>query len=195
MSLGSRYGDQLLSPDIRIRWAGWEARAYDLQRNGWDFHVDYSPQYYSYRMAMSNERAHMYGVSNHIGAETLEEGGHRILERFPLVEIALMGKDIYFNVTQPMNFQAVDMTPTPVDYGTYRKHISEFGVFKLKEQKVITEEPKRIILPDEYSVDELLDVILKKQEPDRQKYMEEQVKANPEKVRTEAEIIRFPNAA
>jgi hypothetical protein len=192
----------ILSQPIRLHWAGWETTTLKLQQNGWDLSASEEPYDGSMAIAFRHESSRVRGMSRmeqfnyHQSWHDMEYARHISLPcqigDFGVFQIPLdMGQ-------APYSFAAIDARPQrfdsymgkPMPKGRNAEAFDEWCHFA----KVGQRQARQIIVQDE-SIDELLDKIMKKQEPDKQRYFEEKVRreanAGPVPI-LQAQILSFP---
>ncbi len=165
--------DLLLSPEIRVEFAGFESTTLRLARSGWDMSIeeelDYARGGKFMRLAMRHDGAKLYAVSAPLEIRindihrALTEGGYyyELLRNIGFV-IQHVSPNIVWNLHE-MNRDAFVSRFNAMDPFPQRRveeaSIADFKFFKVSNPKVqdLIVDPKR--------VPELLDLILKCQEP------------------------------
>lgn len=158
-------------------WAGFESDTYRLQQQGWSISAEQDIRQCTMRLAFRHTGAAMFGVSDEIGWQyerhLMQYGGD-----FPLVRVHMMGREIRYHIQGSVdwNFQPIDAMPQFVK--TEIKSLEDMVHFAPALART-----KQIILPEE-SVPELMERILKLQQPEREAEFLRQAKDASEGLRT-----------
>jgi len=165
-------GPQLQSPPVRLHWYGFTGDTFSMQRAGWQFqlykdHARFSdivafhhPKLKTYAKFMVDDVwRHMRDSRDNYMDVNVEcsIGGDLVVSMY---------KEHTVNFSFSDNFTPLDMTPQWVDY-----YVSKHNLFRED-----TSPKNKIIVPDDPSVDELLDKLLKLQQPNQVKYFEDKVR-------------------
>jgi hypothetical protein len=176
-----------------VHWAGWETDTFRLQKAGWKISAEQDIMSNSMYLAMAHDGLGMRAISDrlvfnyHMAAD-----GYRGMEyvRDFVIQMRHVGRDIHVQTHGPMSFsfQPIDAMPTFTENRiTKLEDLAHFAAPLVKTRE--------IIIPQD-SVPELLERILKLQQPARTDRIREQVR-NPEgstweaqpQQRMEAQII------
>ena len=184
-------GPRLLSRPLRVHWAGWETDTYRLQKAGWQISADQDVFGNRMRIAMKHDGFQMRAVSPYIGfhyERALRD--HDYLGHIGLHVDRAMGRDIMIHEHGMVdwNFQAIDAQPTFTESRVSRiEDLAHFAAPLVKTRE--------IIIPQD-SVPDLLERILKLQQPARTGRIREEMRKYPEafeaqqpQQRMEAQII------
>jgi hypothetical protein len=172
MSVGN---PPLLSHPIRLHWAGWETDTHILQQCGWQISASQDQTYNRMQIAFKHKDFRVYGISEFIDFNfhayhlCNSVNQYEILKYIRDLNVRCeIGQQIYLHVQGPVNFKPVDTLP---QFTTLERNSIEDLIY-FAPNLARTQE---IIVPDK-SVVELMEEILKKQDPARQKYFEDKVR-------------------
>lgn len=169
-------------------WAGWRATGHELQRNGWEFTSYRSERTFSDMIVIEQKGVASF-VSGHI--DDIEARHHQHSLTVP-IGLRHVGREVIINGAGAMPIAVpLDMSPIS-EHEWYRIKHTEFSPFKV----LIAKEQQRIIIPQEPSVEEMLDKIIKMQQPAQVEYFNKKVKENkmPQATLT-AQIIQLRETA
>lgn len=176
--------EHLLSLPLKLNWAGWETNTHRLQANGWSlsaeqFMDDWCGGGPSMRIAMRHEGAQIYGMSGRVPFEpaySLDAMRHGDYVRNMMLPVQFMASRVVINHMEagPAAFSPIDAMPQFRPDTFVRKSLNDFAHFATP--LVRTQE---IILPEE-DVSELLERILKMQQPAKTEYFKQQLAADRE---------------
>ncbi len=163
-------GPRILSQPVEVHWAGFRSDTLALQREGWSISANQCFHDRTMQIALRHDKAQMRGISY------IDEWEYqKFLDRYgyyprpvPL-RLESVGREIYSHAltsVRDWNFQPIDATPMFVE--TPIKSIDDLVYFAPVHAKPV------IIPPD--SVPDLMERILKIQEPMREEYFREQAK-------------------
>jgi len=152
---------RILSRPLRLHWAGWETNTYALQQAGWQLSVEQDFWQNRMRIAMKHQGMNLMAMtpSFDFEYESAALDQQRYIESFPIQVAAAMGRDVVIHEAGRIDwmFKEIDATPT---FTTNRisklEDLAHFAVPLVRTNE--------IIIPDE-SVPELLERILKLQDP------------------------------
>jgi hypothetical protein len=167
---------RLYSKPVQLHWAGFETDTYKLQQQGWELSAEQELYDRTMRIALRHQQAGMYGISEKIDWDYFHED-QSIYSGFqrptPKVPIRMMSKNIMVEVmygkSTDFSFQPIDARPQYME--TTRMDISDLVHFAPLRAK-------GILLP-EASVPELMDQILKLQQPMREREILRDLKTTP----------------
>lgn len=155
-----------------MHWAGWETTTYNLQQAGWQISAEQNVFSNSIRLAMKHDGANMRAISDTVDFPYYEavERFYEVLPRI-LIHMRLMGRDVWVHEHGRVDwsFQPIDATPTMTENRISR--IEDLAHFAAPLVRT-----KEIIIPNE-SVPELLDRILKLQQPARTERIKEEMRS------------------
>ncbi|SFZ81608.1 hypothetical protein SAMN02983003_0591 [Devosia enhydra] len=191
---------RILSRPVELHWAGWKSDTMTLQQNGWDISAQQDIRTMQMGIALRAPHGVAYGMSAMMSWEFMEDQ-HRfgMLHRLPAQ--MRFGKDVMVHHQGPVEalwnqpWGAVDAIPQMVE--TRRTRLEDFAHFA--PAPLVRNNP--IVIPEE-SVSDLMDRILKLQQPDRTARIQAALR-NPEgydtrslpEQRFHAQIISFGKAA
>lgn len=163
---------RLLSPPMDFFWAGFRASSLDLQRAGWEIAVERSDYDMRVQILLYHRKLQAQGVSNYINYEVLENSVSAFGSgRVPIKTDLQLARDLY--VPARMSVHAVDMRPLWAE--TSHQNLEMTSVASYFRTLQAAPPDKRIIL-DKLSMDEVLQLALKKQEPVQEKIRREMIK-------------------
>jgi hypothetical protein len=150
--------ERFLSLPVTLNMAGWTSDTYRLQQAGWSLSADQDMRTMTMQMAMRHEQMGLYGVSARLAWEYLRDDPQFL--RNVELPVRWVGRDIIVQMmgTPDFNFQPIDAIP---QLRSQRKRLEDFVHFAPALART-----NQIIVPEE-SVEELMDRILKLQQPDR----------------------------
>lgn len=173
-----------------LHWAGWETNTFRLQENGWQLSAHQDPINRMLRIAINHPNLSMQGITalEHYDFERAYRENVYSGNPVPApISLFHMGKDIYikeYNMGR-IDFQAIDATPQFMS-SEIRK-LSDLAHFQTIQK------PQHEIFLKEASIDEILEMALKKQEPGqeqiRKRIMHEQKMKQYGLLHTELKVI------
>lgn len=168
-------GPRILSRPWVIHWAGWKTDTYRLQQSGWSLSAQQDINYGSLRIAMKHEQCQLYGLTNIIDHDYYEN--IRDPHDTPRQELHVvhMASRFTVNIHETLSataFSPIDAKPCIAS----RKIVTLDDLAHFAPPLVRT---KEIILP-EMEVPELLEMILKKQQPERTARLKAELAADRE---------------
>jgi hypothetical protein len=176
----------IVSPPIRVRWAGWESDTTRLWRAGWEISAEQDYYMDVLRIALKHKEAQMYGISNPIPYREIVSAGP-FNEREILAKIGLdmaIASDITLNIvdTSLPKFEPVEAKPTFIERKIY--HLEDLKIFKPSPKDA------QEVLLDMPTIDEVLKYALKLQEPIQAELREKKRRAEKfaEKARVDSEL-------
>lgn len=173
---GSPRNDAFLSQPVRIYFAGFESDTWKLQEAGWSLSAEQDIMSQSMRLAMRHEGLQLYGISDHQRWDYWDRMGGRM----PPLFVRHMAARMYVQMIEsaPFSFEPIDARPMYAPSRTSRiEDLVHFAPAMVRT--------KEIILP-EASVPQLMDQILKLQEPGRQERLKQQLAEEREGIRLDA---------
>lgn len=163
----------LLSRPLGIHWAGWETTTYRLQQAGWQLSADQDVYERRIRIAMKHEGMALYGMSRWTEFD-YERFAYEPRD-YPMIVMQAMGREVFIQEhgRVELNFQAIDAKPCFVaDRKVTRlEDLAHFAAPLVRSRE--------IIIPEE-NVDELLEKILKLQQPARTDRIREEMRRGSE---------------
>lgn len=162
--------DRILSMPVRVRWAGFESDTYSLQKSGWSISAYQDMIRQGMQIMLKHEGAQMYGMSELIDWRYTRRGPEQWGSSLPVIHFNIMGRHVQINMTGKIdwgNFKPIDAKPQ----WTNKSIQSLEDLVHFAPALVRTRE---IILPEE-SVPELMDRILKLQQPGREAELKRQL--------------------
>lgn len=159
---------RILSNPVRVHWAGFESTTYRLQQAGWSFSANQDVQSQTMRIAMRHGNMDLYAISPEIHWHYRDPNFHRdIIINMVTCSRSIMLSELYPRPDYWAAFDPVDMVPV------YTQHV----VNKLEDLVHFAPSlvrTREILLP-EATVPQLLDQILKLQDPAREAEFKRQV--------------------
>lgn len=178
----------IISPPIRVRWAGWESDTTRLYRHGWEISAEQDYYQDVLRIALKHKEAKMYGISNPIRYRELAHAGlgqmkmEEILREIGL-DVAL-ANDITLNIvdTSLPKFEPIEAQPTFIERKIY--HLEDLKIFKTRPKDA------QEVLLDMPTIDEVLKYALKLQAPAQAELREKKRRAEAfkERARVDSEL-------
>ncbi|MFG1395897.1 hypothetical protein [Roseixanthobacter pseudopolyaromaticivorans] len=149
----------MLSFPIKLDLAGWRADTWQLQQAGWAFSADQDIRSRTMQLAFEHKQMGLRGISARIDFEYLHQDQEYL--RHVVLPAQAMGREVFIHMhgSVPSLFQPIDAKPQLVEHR--RVKLEDYVHFA--PALVRTQE---IILPEE-SVEELMERILKLQQPAR----------------------------
>jgi hypothetical protein len=167
---------RILSRPLRVHWAGWETNTLALQQNGWQLNAEQDVWQNQIRLSMRHSGMNLHAMSNRMDFD-FHAAAHsdlQYLRALPFFVMSVMGRDVHIHEHGSLDWSAmkpIDAAPTLTTHKVSRmEDLVHFAAPMVRT--------KEIIIPDE-SVPELLDRILKLQQPARTDRIREQMR-NPE---------------
>lgn len=156
---------KIISPPMKVRFLGWTSDTYTLQRFGWSVSVLENVIYNSMYIAIKHDGLKIYGVSDMYSMDYQmlrhsRDGGYGELRDMEVnfsnlaskYTVMVHGNNIDFN-----KFSPIDAEPQMINFEP--KSLEDLCVFK----KVVHKEEEIIVDPK--SVSELMEQIVKMQDP------------------------------
>jgi hypothetical protein len=181
---------RLLSRPLRVHWAGWETDTFRLQKAGWKISAEQDFWQRRMRLAMEHTECQMRGMSPYLDFEyEYAIRDPRYLNDIVFHVDHVMGREVrvYEHGRIEWAFQPIDAQPTFTENKISRiEDLAHFAAPLVKTRE--------IIIPQD-SVPELLERILKLQQPARTDRIREEYRRSPEgfevapQQRMEAQII------
>lgn len=169
------------SHPIRLNFAGWESDTATLQHHGWQIesHEDISCR--QIMLAVHHPDWSLSGLSERVNDWDWHRPIH--ISEYPMLHMGMraLGKTINIHEGRHLQFKPVDCEPS----------VETSGIISLEDlchfrPRVL---PAKSIYVAEPSVDELLQRILEKQDPDRQRYYAEKAREDRALKQVHAQII------
>lgn len=155
---------------IKVHWAGMESDTVRMQRAGWNFMMDYRYEYMAFQFAMRYGSIGMACMFEEMQIEMLlkgmpiiahtgpPRGQDQVIIRSGAMEPSWRAIDMGAGMRNEHDMQSQGMS---TQYSLYEKFEELFP----EPSIVAAPEEKEIIVPDQHTVDDLLEFILKKQAP------------------------------
>ena len=170
-SATSELNARILSRPLKVEWAGWETNTYRLQQAGWKLSAEQDVFQNRMRLAMQHERMNLYAMSRMTEFEYERYAMDRSFD-FPMIVMQAMGREVFIQEHGRIDwgFNAIDAKPCITDRKISRiEDLAHFAAPLVRCNEVI--------IPEE-SVPELMQKILKLQQPARTDRIREQMR-NP----------------
>jgi hypothetical protein len=164
---------RLYSIPVPIVWAGFETDTYKLQQAGWSISAAQNIHNYTMQIAICHKQGGMRGLSMELPWEYMQEPDwHRA--KFPVIHMRMISEKVYIERIAGAAdgfdyFAPIDAVPRMMEFE--RKSLDDFVHFAPLRAK-------GILLP-EASVPELMDQILKLQQPMREREILRDLKSTP----------------
>lgn len=173
---GSPRHDAFLSQPVPVLFAGFESNTWKLQEAGWSLSAEQDIMSMSMRLAMRHEGLQLYGISD----STRWDYWDRMGGRLPALNVRHMAARMYVQIMEssPLSFEPIDARP-------FARNVTQSRLEDLVHFAPAMVRTKEIILP-EASVPQLMDQILKLQEPGRQERLKAQLAEEREGLRLDA---------
>lgn len=158
---------RISSPVTKVLWAGWESDTLRLQQAGWEVSAEQSIERLNYRFAFKHPNYRIYGLTNLIKYDNFYDAymHGQFVNELPPLTIQYMASRMEIRLLDNLTkFQPVDCVPN-LSINEQIKSIEDFMIFR-----PIAKEGEIIVAPE--TVPELLDLIIKKQDP-KQKELRE----------------------
>lgn len=155
------YRNDILSRPVPLNWGGWATDTFTLQQQGWSISADQDMERMAMRLALRNERAGMYGITERVNWDYLRFAEDR-LANLPMLRVHLMGRDI-----QVIHEDAPTLARwTPIDAQPQfsvqkRTRLEDFAHFAPAHTRT-----QQLIVPEE-TVDDLMARIIEMQQGPR----------------------------
>ena len=168
-SATSELNARILSRPLKVEWAGWETNTYRLQQAGWKLSAEQDVFQNRMRLAMQHERMNLYAMSRMTEFEYERYAMDRSFD-FPMIVMQAMGREVFIQEHGRIDwgFNAIDAKPCITDRKISRiEDLAHFAAPLVRCNEVI--------IPEE-SVPELMQKILKLQQPARTERIKEQMR-------------------
>lgn len=171
-SATSELNARILSRPLKVEWAGWETTTHRLQQAGWKLSAEQDVFQNRMRLAMQHERMSLYGLSRGMDFDYQRHAMERGYD-FPVIVMQAVGREVFIHEAGRIDwsFNAIDAQPCFTDRKISR--IEDFAHFAAPLVRC-----NEVIIPEE-SVPDLMERILKLQQPARTNRIKEQMR-NPE---------------
>lgn len=171
---------RLLSRPLRLQWAGWETTTQRLQQQGWQLSAEQDFYGNRMRIAMKHDGMNLLAMTPsfdfHYEAAARD---YRYLQELPAHVVCAMGRDVRIHEAGRIDwcFKEIDAQPTfTTNKITRLEDLAHFAAPLVRCNEVI--------IPEE-SVPELMDRILKLQQPARTERIREEMR-HPEGLQLDA---------
>jgi len=161
-----------------LEWAGFVGKGHELARAGWKASEVRNHATFSSCIFLENKQHRCVLQSSCIEDSAIHDqyamAGHyggrlRFGMKYCAEDFSIVTSSPNFSL-EPISLQPMEMSPMDMRRIKY----SSMSPFK----KLVTDETKRIILPQELDVDQMLQAILEKQQPAQVEYFNNKVKEN-----------------
>lgn len=168
MTLDRSLQRKLVSRPLRLHWAGWETDTYRLQQGGWQLSADQDVAARRMRLMMQHSAMRMQALTDRIEFDywqARDDWGYADRVVFPCRAI---GSTVHVQMAGSLpDFRAIDAAPQWREASGSLDDLFHFAPTLVRTQE--------IILPDE-SVPELMERILKLQQPGRTDRLREELR-------------------
>lgn len=200
MSAAPSLEHRVLSRPIKLVWAGWETDTYRLQQAGWRLSVDQDFYGQRMRIMMSHSVMQMQAICDEVAFDYYRAAmdWEGLYIRDMVVPCQAMGRtvQIHMHGTSPIFDRA-----RPIDAQMQMVQNNLSDLHQLVHFAPALTRTHELILP-EAEVPDLIQAILERQDPDRQKRLREALRAEQRGVSSAgpghefcAQIIAFKEAA
>lgn len=160
----------ILSMPVRLHWAGWESDTYRLQQAGWSFSAEQDVYRGAMRIAMRHEGCQVYGMTDLVDWDYMSARYGDFRPRDITLPVRHMASRMNATIHQMGDFSFAPIDTKPQMMMGERRDIEDFAHFAAPLART-----REIILPEE-TVPDLMERILKLQEPGRQEYYKEKLR-------------------
>lgn len=166
--------DKVCNPIFKINFLGFQSDSYTLQKRGWSFSMFQSADMYSIGFALRHEQAGLKGITDTYHSYEImriaqSQKDFEIPCTFTVIKLSSQ-LDI-FSMQLPAIVGAFDATPFSSTLANERRSFDDIFPFKTLAQDAVKE-----IVVAPASVNELLDMALKMQDPKQREIRERQRK-------------------
>jgi hypothetical protein len=172
----------VLSQPVNIRWLGWETDTYRLQDAGWELSAQEDIPRQQMAIAMRHKTANIRGICESINWDYFRRERDIYVGRSMSTFRANLAMDFIVNYHQAGmtfdDFNPIDARPMYQDINMEKRSLDDLAHFRKLEKA------KDEIFLKPASMEEILDMALKQQEPNQEAIRKEMVRKN------ELEIMR-----
>ncbi len=163
---------RILSKPVPIYWAGFESTTYKLQQAGWEFSAEQDMASMRCRIMLRHQAFRMHGCSNFVDTDFFapQHGDHWDRLCFSIQWMTSGDVMVHRIADDFSTFKPVDMQPQILSHSEI-ENIEDMALFA----GVPLTRTKEIVV-DPATVADMMQEILKMQDPARKEYYEEQVK-------------------
>lgn len=170
------YSDhRILSRPLRVHWAGWETDTYSLQKAGWKLSAEQDYSYGRMRIAMKHDGADMVAISEtlpfNFGRAIEDRDFHSGYLAALTIRMKHVGREVPIVIhgeVKDWSFAAIDAQPRVVSSKIVKlEDLAHFAAPLVRTNE--------IIIPEE-SVDQLMEKILKLQQPARMERIRREIR-------------------
>lgn len=165
-----RGGPDILSRPLKLHWAGWTADTYSLQQAGWQLSAQQEVMRGGMRIALKHDGLRLHAITTVLDYDYQRAVQDRY--NMPRMELVVqhMASQLRVEIHEPASalFSPIDATPQFIA-DRQIKSFEDFAHFAPPLTRT-----REIILPEQ-NVPELMDMILKLQQPDRTEYLKRQL--------------------
>lgn len=162
---------RFLNQPIKLRWAGWETDTYALGAQGWQISAEQDVILNRIRIAINHPEAQIQGITEmeQFLFRDIMEG--RLSPALPtMLNFKTLSHQIYVNTMgHDVDFSAVDFRPQIAEQEV--KSLQDFAHFS-----TIAEVPKNEVYLHEANINQILEMALKRQEPEQEQIRQEMIK-------------------
>jgi hypothetical protein len=165
-------GPRILSRPLRLLWAGWETTTTRLQQAGWKLSAEQDFYGNRMRIALSHDGMSMYAMTPSFDFQYMEAArDYRYLESVPIPVVHAMGRQVFIHEHGRIDWMFKEIDAQPTFTATKISKIEDLAHFAAPLVRC-----NEVIIPEE-SVPELLDRILKLQQPARTDRLREEMRS------------------
>lgn len=176
-------------PNVKFHWEGFVGYSYTMAQCGWKFEGYRSERTFAHILAVCSPRGDAYGRVQ-VDDRLIEE---YLYSSHP-VDISLnlvMGKDVHineYNASPNVGIKFTELDASPDAAMSIRQwHFSRF-IFPVKERIATFEEPK-LIIPNETTIAEVMEVLQGRQSATNRAYFEQQLREEKARPIVRASIV------
>jgi hypothetical protein len=164
---------RILSRPLRLLWAGWETNTLRLQQAGWQLSAEQDFYQNRMRIAMRHQSMNLMAMtpSFDFSYESAAMDQRRYLESFPIQVCAAMGSNVSIHEAGRVDWMFKDIDAQPTFTTNKISKLEDLAHFAAPLVRC-----NEIIIPNE-SVDELMERILKLQQPARTDRIREEMRS------------------
>lgn len=159
---------RILSQPVELHWNGWRSTTHELQSAGWSISAEQNIERMTMQMAFRSPMGDAYGVSSQVPWEYMQDRQFGF-GTIPLHADMRFGREVTFHTVGGFPaFDAIDAQPRMTS--ERRARLEDFAHFAAPLVRT-----RQLVVPEE-SVSDLMERILKLQQPDRTERLRESVR-------------------
>lgn len=161
---------RILSRPMKLHFAGWETDTYRLQQAGWQLSAEQDIMRNAFSIALQNQQYNIRGMSARVDLDYMAASRSYNSFDFGVPEVPVMLASSFQSQLMGYDFnkyEPIDAVPQFMN-----QRIQRMEDMKIFAPNLVR--TKEIIVP-EYDVDQLLSMILEKQQPAREDYFKREI--------------------